>query len=196
MSEQDEKETEKQTQIKDKLKDMGVMRDDNAAPKQETIPFWRSKLGLFIVLAVGVFALLWWTQKPTDVQRVTQSPATSTPVTQAPPYGYPPGPAMTQTMPPYMQGQAHRPAEHAATPDGAVGRSAQDHWGGPMTRDRDPYGPPPGWGEPMPYGYHGYYPPPPPAYYGYGPYYGPPPGYGYPYGWQPYPPPPPAQAAE
>lgn len=191
MSEEQEQPENKKADIKDKLKDMGVMRDDNATPTDKATPFWRSKLMLVILLGVGLWTLVWFTQKPGDEQQAKQGPNQTTAGTQVPPYGYPAGPGMMQAPAP---GQYSQPHTTGSMHDGAMEHEARDPWGGPMTRAHDPYGPPPGWGGPMPYGPYGYYPPPPPAYYGYGPYYGPPPGYGYPYGWNPYPPMPPAQA--
>lgn len=200
MSKQDDKEheTEAQAHIKDKLKDMGVMRDDSAAPVDKTIPFWRSKLMVVIVLALGLWALVWWTQKPAHDQQASRQTSQPTTADNWPsPYGYPSPPpsSMTQRLPPAMQDQATQSSAEKSGQDVRTAQNAREAWIAAqrerhMLRDRGAYGPPPGWGSPMHYAPYGYYPAPPPAYYAYGPYYAPPPPYAYPYGWYPNVPPP------
>ena len=60
-----------------------------------------------------------------------------------------------QEISPQMQ---PAPAAHGTAQEGAVESEAKDHWGGPLTRDKDLYGPPPGWVAPTPYGPEGHQP--------------------------------------
>ncbi len=191
-----------QEELKDKLKDMGVMQDEHSAPHAKKKSFLKDKW--LIIFAVVVALGFWWwytdSQEATDTVADSSGDNTSTIATPYPQPlpqsnyqtadNYPTPPAYPSPYPnPYAQNYPYGPAPDAdksseSAPQSELSEPPQNgRWDYPQNRRDDRYGPPPGWG---PYGYPpgpGYYAPPP-QYYGQ-PYYGPRPN------WQLYGPPPP-----
>lgn len=212
MSEEKDTSADKQEELKEKLKDMGVMQDENdtsPAPAEKKFSFLKSQWPVFLaIIAVMLFGWLYVfnDETQTTTTTVADKGADSTTIPSPYPYqtpGYPPPPYPQGDVPPpppnFPYGDVPPPqpdylppgyGENGAKgevskPTGATGAGSipQEPWADPMHRGDDRFGPPPGWG---PYGP----PPPAPRYYGpppsyYGqPYFGPPPG------WNPYGPPP------
>ena len=207
MSEETEQTPDKQSELKEKLKQMGVMQDENAPPREKASLISRYKVPIILVILIAI-VLFWWNGGGDDEQQeVAQAPQQSAPGTMDRPYvpGMPPPP------PGYMPGHGMPGAggtmPSTTSPDGEMqnqeslnddGNAARPGWNRPGTRAGDRYGPPPGPPAPgygyygRPYGYGYYPPPPPPSFYGpYGPYrsYAPPPRYRPPWFTGNYPPP-------
>jgi len=175
MTEETEQSQDKKSALKKKLKDMGVMENENAPAKNHETFLTRNKMPImFFVIVISV--LVWWSYHKNyqDRYEVAGQTATTMPYMMGDPYAPPPPP------PGYFPRR-----ERADIPDvqPPSGWGTPPDWKKSMTRRDDVYGPMPG---PLPPGYmygrpYGYYsPPPPPAYFGpYGPY-GPAPFYGYP----------------
>ena len=201
MSEEKDPSVNKQEELKEKLKDMGVMQDENekrAAPAEETVSFLKSQWPVLVaIIAVMLFGWFYVLSDETQTAITTvANKGAGTTATQSPdPYqapGYPPAPypynempppPMPDYLPPGSSPSANGANGEVSEATGAMPPVPQEPWADPMHRGDDRFGPPPGW---RPYG------PPPP-----GPeYYGPPPPYygqqiyGPPPGWDPYGPPP------
>ena len=170
-------------QIKDKLKDLGVMQDENAAPKSKESSFLKGKWPV-IVAVVAALILWWWvtgTEQPTEelVSDESQQQVTSIPQSLPGEASQPAGPSPYGTMPPPpTYPQVARDADGRwAPPPPSPGSMPESQWNEPVSRSDDRFGPPPGYGAYPPPQWPGYYGPPPG--YGYGPgYYGPAPGWG------------------
>ncbi len=170
MTEEQASSEDKQSKLKDKLKDMGVMQDENATPANKSKPFWRGKLPILIVVIFAI-GFIWWisTNDLTSSEKVAKSTATNPTDSPAMGPGYPP--QMRMSPPPTPQASMQEPQYN----NGNITNNKSDQrtdWPGSANRYRDRYGPPPGW---RPYRSYPPVPPPPPRYYGYPYYYGPPP---------------------
>lgn len=108
----------------------------------------RNLIVLLIAAVILVSAVIWWQQQ------LRRQPATQT---ESAANAEQARQTSTATQEPSPQLQP-APASHGTTPEGAVEQEAKDHWDGPMTRDQDKYGPPPGWVAPTPYGPEGHQP--------------------------------------
>lgn len=199
MSEEKETSVDKQEELKEKLKDMGVMQDEtkqtettrSTAPTEGKLSFLKSQWPVFMaIIAVMLFGWMYVFNDKTQTTTTTVADkGTSLPTTPYEAQGYPPAPPNFPygDMPPPPSRPGYARSDNG-TNEGDAGKSStamqpQEPWANPMHRGDDRFGPPPGW---RPYGpppsvsdYYG----PPPGYYEQ-PYFGPPPG------WDPYGPPP------
>jgi len=170
-------------EIKEKLKDLGVMQDENAAPQRKKSSFLKGKWPV-LVAVVAAMILWWWvtgTEQSSDelVSDETQ-PVTTIPHSLPGEGNQPAGPPpYTMPPPPPAYPPVARDADgRLAPPPGAMPDAYYPQQRNvPGSRSDDRYGPPPGYGAYPPPQWPGYYGPPPG--YGYGPgYYGPAPGWG------------------
>ncbi len=151
----EEKETsdeQKQSALKDKLEQMGVMRDEHATQVENKSTGWKGKLPVVLVVFVAIIAWWWLSHvfESTDSE-IAESNSQSDIATYSPPPSHHPS---IPTQPNWDHSTGQRDAEAKASNPNAAQHGYRPNPYGYQ------YGPPPGW---RPYAA---YPPPPPAYYG------------------------------
>jgi hypothetical protein len=193
-------------EVKEKLKDMGVMQDENTIPTKKASPFIKEKW-LVLVVVVGVLVFWWWiaSNGQPDIEQIRNEQTTSSvannetaTTSSSLPGGPTPGLLPGEVPPPDFQPRYDSMPTPPGNPPSATGSNGQwtqpppgtmpppnypGYWPHPGNRGDDRFGLAPGW---VPYGAAPpgyYYGPPAFSYYDrplYGPppgYYGPPPGY-------------------
>jgi len=178
MTEDQEPSEDKLSKLKLKLKNMGVMQDENATPEHKGKPFWRGKISILLVVIFAI-GFIWWISNNdlSTTDTLAKNEASTSPAVNPMGPGYPPRmqmapPMPPPPMPPSPPGWAQEPQNNNGN-EPFNGYDQRSSWPGHANRYHDRYGPPPGW---QPYGAYPPPPPPPPRFYG-NPYYGPPPGY-------------------